>query len=224
MTHTAETKRKSGAIFDMDGLMFDTERIYQTCWNELADEMGIQLSDQFAHEIGGTSGDLLYAVIRKHYRTKEPEKLFHRCLSKVEERLTEQVPVKPGLFAILDYFRSEGVKLAVASSSNRYVIRSNVHIAGVEDYFDVLVSGSELKHGKPEPDIFLLAAQELRLDPGDCYVFEDSINGVLAGLSAGCRTVMVPDCTAPNEVILKSDAAVCSSLNEALEQIKGGQL
>ena len=215
---------KQGAIFDMDGLMFDTESMYQEVWKEIAAEMGITLPDTFVYEICGTSGELLRSVVRKYYHTDDPDALFHRVVDGVEEKLKTAVPVKPGLFEILEYFRAQGMKTAVASSSWPEMIRSNLQVSGTEQYFDEVVSGSWVEHGKPAPDIFLLAAEKLGLDAKDCYVFEDSTNGVLAGLAAGCTTVMVPDYVQPNETIRKSQAVVCTSLNEALERIQNGQL
>ena len=215
---------KQGAIFDMDGLMFDTEAMYQAAWNETAAEMGIELPETFVYEICGTSGDLLRSVIRKYFHTDDPDGLFQNVLRAVENRLKIEVPVKPGLFELLACFRAEGVKLAVASSSYPEMIASNLRVSGTETYFDEIVSGSRIEHGKPAPDIFLYAADRLHLDPKDCYVFEDSVNGVLAGLAAGCTTVMVPDYVPPTEEIRNSSAVVCTSLTDALERIKDGRL
>ncbi len=213
---------KAGAIFDMDGLMFDTERLYQESWNAIAEEMGITLPESFAPEICGTNGEMLREIVRRYYHTEDPQGLFERVLQSVAEKLKEQVPVKTGLFEILEFFQANGVKMAVASSSFPDVIRHNLEKTGSQPYFDAVVNSRYVERAKPFPDIFRYAAQQLDLDPKDCYVFEDSINGVLAGLSAGCETVMVPDYAAPNETILTSKAHICSSLLEAMEQIRTG--
>lgn len=215
---------KAGAIFDMDGLMFDTERLYQENWQKIANEMGIVLPDQFAREIGGTTGDMLRGIVKKYYHTDDPDGLFHMVVKNVEEMVKVHVPVKTGLYEILEFFRANGVTMAVASSSYPEVIRNNIRTANTEHYFDAVVSGSLVGRGKPFPDIFLYAAEQLNLDPKDCYVFEDSINGVLAGLAAGCETVMIPDYAEPNETICNSDAHIFTSLLEALEQIRKGEL
>lgn len=213
-----------GAIFDMDGLMFDTEAMYQEVWNEIASEMGFTLPQQFVFDVSGTSGELLKSVVSRYYHTDDPVSLFQRVVGTVEERLKTQVPVKPGLFEILGYFHEHNVKLAVASSSYPGIIQSNLHVSGTENYFDEIISGSWVEKGKPEPDIFLLAASKLGLDPKDCYVFEDSNNGVMAGLAAGCTTVMIPDVVPPKEEIRNSDAVILSSLHEALDEIRTGKL
>ena len=85
---------KQGAIFDMDGLMFDTESMYQEVWKEIAAEMGITLPDTFVYEICGTSGELLRSVVRKYYHTDDPDALFHRVVDGVEEKLKTAVPIK----------------------------------------------------------------------------------------------------------------------------------
>lgn len=215
---------KQGAIFDMDGLMFDTEAMYQAAWKETAEEMGICLPETFVYEVSGTSGELLLSVIRKYFHSDDPAHLFQHILRVVEDKLKREVPVKPGLFELLEYFRAEGVKLAVASSSYPEMIASNLRVSGTETYFDEIVSGSRIEHGKPAPDIFLYAADRLHLDPKDCYVFEDSVNGVLAGLAAGCATVMVPDYVPPTEEIRNSSAVICTSLSEALDEIRSGRI
>ena len=213
-----------GAIFDMDGLMFDTEAMYQEVWNEIASEMGFTLPQQFVFDVSGTSGELLKSVVSRYYHTDDPVSLFQRVVGTVEERLKTQVPVKPGLFELLEYFHEHNVKLAVASSSYPGIIQSNLRVSGTEKYFDEIISGSWVEKGKPEPDIFLLAASKLGLDPKDCYVFEDSNNGVMAGLAAGCTTVMIPDVVPPKEEIRNSDAVILSSLHEALDEIRTGKL
>lgn len=213
---------KSGAIFDMDGLMFDTERLYQETWREIAAEMGITLPIEFTKEISGTNGDLLNRIVIKYYNTDHPEQLFERCVKEVEQKLAREVPIKPGLFELLEYLKANGVKLAVASSSYQHVIETNLRTSKTESYFDAVVSGQKLERGKPFPDIFLYAAKQLNMDPNNCYVFEDSINGVLAGLAAGCETIMVPDYVEPNETILTSRAHICSTLLEAKKQIEEG--
>lgn len=129
---------------------------------------------------------------------------------------------KPGVRAILLFLRSHNYKIAVASSSGKDIIKRNLQRSGLEKFFDVVTSGTEVSHGKPEPDVFLLAARRLGLNPQECYVFEDSLNGVKAGMAAGCVTVMVPDMVQPPENFQVS--CICSSLNEAKNLIETGEL
>ena len=144
-------------------------------------------------------------------------------LAEARKRLETSVPLKPGLFELLEYLKQNHVTLAVASSSPIEIIRSNLRVSGCESYFDRVISGHFLKRGKPAPDVFLYAADEIRLSPSDCYVLEDSINGVLAGLAAGCVTIMVPDYSPPTEELYEKGALVCSSLLEVKERIENGE-
>ncbi len=214
---------KKGAIFDMDGLMFDTEQMYQDQWNRIAKEQGIELPADFVREICGTAGEDLYAILRKYYHTEDPKSLFDQVIGTVRDQLKTWVPVKAGCREILEYFRNHQVKLAVASSSPIEIVKSNLKVSGLEDCFDTVVSGAGLPHGKPWPDIFLLAADRLSLKPEECYVFEDAVNGVKAALSAGCTAVMIPDLVEPAEELRKA-AVICSSLSEAEEKIRAGKL
>ena len=209
-----------GAIFDMDGLMFDTERVWQKNWHEIADEMGVVLDDSFKSCICGTSGKLMNEVIERFYHVEDGAPIAKECIRRVHEDLSSFTPEKPGIHEILDFFKENNVKMAVASSSSIEQIRKNLQNTGTEGYFSVLVSGAQLPNGKPAPDIFLKAAEMLELDPKDCYVFEDAFNGVKAGHAAGCRTIMIPDMNQPDEEIRSLAYGVHDSLLAAIEALK----
>ena len=215
---------KKGAIFDMDGLLFDTERLYQESWLVIAREWGIIPDPAFPTAVCGTSGAHMRDVVREHYPEVDAEAYIQACLSRVAHILETDVPEKPGLHELLTYLHAQGVKIAVASSSLAHVVENNLRNAGVWEYFDAVVTGEQVKRGKPEPDIFLEAAKRLGLHPEECYVFEDGINGTRAGLAAGCATVMIPDLTAPTEDLINSCAGVYPSLLTALEAIQNGML
>lgn len=213
-----------GAIFDHDGLMFDTEKIWQKNWNGIAAEMGITLPEKFKHDICGTNGDLMRSVIRKYYHVEDGHAIQEECVRRVQKDENVHIDAKPGLTDILNMFHKHGVKMAVASSSPKEMLNRNLKNAGVLEYFDAIVSGTELKRGKPYPDIFLKAAEELHLDPHDCYVFEDAYNGVRAGHAAGCKTIMVPDLVQPDDEIRGIADGVCTTLKEASDLIEKGEL
>ena len=201
-----------GAIFDMDGLMFDTERIYRDTWVRLAGMYGVLHNPEFPKAVCGTSGDHMVEVIHTYYPTVDAAAFRDDCLRIVDETIQKEVPIKKGLFEILDGMKEHGVKMAVASSSQPGLIRRNLRNAGVEEYFDAVVSGVEVENGKPAPDIFLYAAEKIGIDPADCYVFEDGLNGIKAGAAAGCRVIMIPDLTEPTDEI----RALCSGIYEDL--------
>lgn len=212
-----------GAIFDMDGLLLDTERLYRESWVEMANQFGQRANPAFPPAVSGTSGEGMRQVIRKYYPAVDACAFQAGCIARVDGILDEQgPPVKPGAREILEYFRSRGFKTAVASSTKKERILSNLRQAGMSALFDVIVSGQEAARGKPEPDIFLLAAERIGCTPEVCYVFEDSLNGVRAGMAAGCVTVMVPDQVPPAEGLAVS--AVCSSLLDAVALMESGRL
>ncbi len=205
-----------GAIFDHDGLMFDTEKIWQKNWNLVANEMGITLPEEFKKEICGSNGQHTLDVIQKYYHVEDGKEIRDRVIESVaRDEIENQIEMKEGLLDILEMFQKHGVKMAVASSSPREMILMNLKRSQLEKYFEVVVSGKDVKHGKPAPDIFLLAAEKLGIDPRECYVFEDAYNGVQAGVSAGAKTIMVPDLVQPNDEIRNVVHDVCKSLKEA---------
>ncbi len=213
-----------GAIFDHDGLMFDTEVIWQKNWQKVASEMGITLPEEFKHDICGTSGQLMLNVIQKYYQVADGNDIRNRVVEGVHHDSAIHLDEKTGLRQILDMFRKHGVKMAVASSSPKEMLLRNLRNAGVEEYFEVVVSGTEVAHGKPAPDIFIRAAEQLGLKNEDCYVFEDAFNGVKAGVASGSKTIMIPDLLQPNEEMKKIAYAICSTLSEASERIEKGEL
>ena len=211
--------RCKGAIFDMDGLLFDTEKVFQETWQELAHENGVVLAGDFAREISGSSGEHMCKVVEKFFCVSDGSLLSEECMERVRKKLTENVPKKPGADEILQYFQREGIIIAVASSSPRTQIESNLKKAEVGKYIDIVVSGKEVAHGKPSPDIFLETVKQIGCTPQECYVFEDSENGIKAGFAAGCRTIMVPDLFEPSDTVRSKCTGVYSSLGEAMENI-----
>lgn len=209
-----------GAIFDMDGLLFDTERVYQQTWREIAGEMGVKLDGGFVKDISGTNGQRMRRVIEQYYHVSDGTAIIEECMGRMREKLSVHVPVKKGVHEILDFFQKKGIRLAVASSSDPGQIESNLETAGIRGYFSAVVSGTQVRRGKPEPDIFLYAAERIGCEPGGCFVFEDSENGIKAGYAAGCITVMVPDLMEASPAILPYCRKICGDLLQAEREIR----
>ena len=210
-----------GAIFDMDGLMFDTEKLFAISWAEQARRFGFAPIPEFHRAVCGTSGTLARDTVRKFYPgISDANAFINDGCDRVAEMMAESVPEKRGLHEILDYLKGIGLRLAVASSSEAELIRANLAKTGLEGQFDVLLSTSQVARGKPAPDVFLEAARQLGLRPEECYVFEDGINGVKAGIAAGCRTIMIPDLIEPTEEIMGRCAGIYPSLLDALDAIR----
>ena len=215
---TRQMKYK-GAIFDMDGLLFDTELIYQQTWEEIAEERGVELESGFVKAISGTNGQYMRQVIEQYYHVSDGRAIVDACMERMRKKLSAHVPVKKGVHEILDFFQKKGIPMAVASSSAAEQIASNLKKAGIEGYFSAVISGQEVRRGKPQPDIFLRAAERIGCEPGECFVFEDSENGIKAGYAAGCTAIMVPDRLEPSPTIVPYCRKICTDLLQAKQEI-----
>lgn len=215
---------KKGAIFDQDGLMFDTEAIFSRSWLQAGERLGVAIPKEFLTAVSGSSGEEMRQIIQAYVPEVDADALMELTFRISYETQSRMLPEKPGLHEILEFFQSQGVKMAVASSSHREPIERNLERSGVRSYFEAVVSGEDVSRGKPDPEPFLTAAKRLSLSPSDCYVFEDSFNGVRAGRAAGCCTIMIPDLRQPDEAISKCYDACLPDLLTALEEIRNGRL
>lgn len=214
---------KKGAIFDQDGLMFDTETIWQDSWRAVAASLGCQVPAEFCRSVSGSSGEGMIRIVERFFPELDARDYIAQVVERTHQKEREHLPEKQGLRKLLQFLQENGVRMIVASSSMREQIAYNLNHAGIAGYFSDIVSGQDVIQGKPEPDIFLKAAEKLGLAPEDCYVFEDSFNGVRAGHGAGCYTVMVPDQVEPNEEISKLYDVCVKSLLEARDRIRAGE-
>ena len=215
---------KKGAIFDMDGLLFDTERLYKESWEVMAGQFGQVHNPEFPTAVAGTSGTGMVAVVRKYYPEVDSQAFIQGCMDRVAGIIRVSVPEKPWAREILTFFRDRNIPAAVASSSARELIENNLRLTGLTDCFAAVVSGQEVARSKPEPDIFLLAAEKIGVPPEECYVFEDGINGARAGVAAGCATVMIPDLMQPTEDLRQNCAGIYPDLLAARDAIAAGEI
>ena len=214
-----------GAIFDMDGLMFDTESIWAELWPVALAEFGCDCTQEFLHVSLGVNREVQEQIIRKHFGQDVPaSQVFDREEELVNERLRRDVPVKPGLPELLAWLERHEVPLAVASASPMYMIEDCLAAAGVRDSFDVVFSADGMENGKPAPDVFLLAAEALGVEPTRTLVLEDSHAGVRAGHAGNFITVMVPDQVPPTEEILELADACCDNLHQVIELLEAGKV
>lgn len=210
-------------IFDQDGLMFDTERISAEAWNLAGQELGVVLKEEFLCTIRGMcltdSNQRLAEVFGSDFSWQE---LRRRKLGHYRRLLAEKpLPVKRGLKELLAFLRDRGYKIAVATASGLDDTLANLERAGIREYFEQIVTGDLVEHGKPDPEIFLKTAELLGELPEHCMVLEDSINGVEAGIQGGFYTVMVPDLTQPDRALQRRVRAVCKSLEEVKDMLHG---
>ena len=184
----------SGIVFDMDGLMYDTERIIMQSWDKTGIEMGYgPLGFHIFHTLG------MSRTGRKEYFLSKlgddfPYEEFQERYAKETYRQTAlKVPVKPGLYELLSYLKEQGYLLAVATSSSRESAVRKLKNSELEGWFDVMVCGDMVKRAKPDPEIYEIACAKLKCPPKHLIALEDSENGLKSALAAGMRAIMIPD-------------------------------
>jgi len=211
-----------GVIFDMDGLMFDTEPIWGACWEEVLAEAGMEMPEGLPDGLRGRTGDAMYEALHHHLGADAPvERLWERERELACERIAASpVPVKPGLLDLLIYLHDCQLPMAVASSSPKPLIEANLARAGIAGNFGVVVSGDAVAASKPDPAIFLEAATLLGTAPSRTLVLEDSPTGVEAGYRGGFPTVMVPDLIAPTDEDRSRSVAVLDTLDAVIDLIE----
>ena len=212
-------------IFDMDGLMFDTERIAQVAWYRALADCGFAVTDDvYATVIGRTAPDTR-AIFVAALGPDLPIDTIETAMScHFSELLEPAPPLKPGLLGLLDDIERFGLRTAVASSTANSEVRRRLGVSGLDGRFEVVVGGDEVNAGKPEPDVFLRAGQLLGVAATQCVVLEDSEAGIRAASAAGMQTVLVPDMIAPSPLCSELATHVVSSLAEVGELLRNWEL
>lgn len=205
-------------IFDMDGVIFDSERAYIDAFKRITDGEQLPFLEEACIECIGVTWENTKAIFERHYG---PEFDFPYYYHKVREYLAETpFDLKPGVYELFRYLKERAVPIALASSTTESSVRRMLAQAGLIEYFDALICGDMVRRSKPHPDIFLTAADALGTEPGRCYVIEDSYNGIRAAYAAGMHPLMVPDILQPNDEIRPKCEQVFPSLKETLTYIK----
>lgn len=212
----------SGIIFDMDGVLIDSERQSNEGWLWAAEQLGVDMPMWLIDSFKGAPAELCCKFFDDYYKGEidywEAKELRTQHVYKIRE--TEGIPVKKGVKEVFEYIRNNGLKCAVATSTRRESAEKTLHKIGVWDYLDTVVYGDEVEHGKPEPDIFLRAAKAIGISPSEAVVVEDSINGIKAGYAADMRVVHIPDTIAIDDDIRKLTYMVCADLNGLIDVVE----
>ena len=212
----------SGIIFDMDGVLIDSERQSNEGWLWAAEQLGVDMPMWLIDSFKGAPAELCCKFFDDYYKGAidywEAKELRTQHVYKIRE--TEGIPVKNSVKDIFEYIRNNGLKCAVATSTRRESAEKTLHEIGVWDYLDAVVYGDEVEHGKPEPDIFLRAAKAIGISPSEAVVVEDSINGIKAGYAADMRVVHIPDTIAIDDDIRKLTYMVCADLNGLIDVVE----
>ena len=212
-------------VFDVDGLMIDTESVWKNAFDKAGDKYGIP-----------NLGDTLFpSLIGK--RLEDEQELLDRLLpSDIQNQLInewrqiglssleKEVPVKPGLYEMLDYLEQHHIKMAVATTTRRELTEQRLKKIGVYDRFDYVLCGDEVINRKPDPEIYLSVLKKMNTDAKNALVLEDSVVGVEAAYRAGIDCIQVPDLIAPTEVQEKQTICIVKDLMEARDYIKENRI
>jgi HAD superfamily hydrolase (TIGR01509 family) len=222
MTRAPRPQRLPAAvIFDMDGLMLDTERLAPRAWVDAAASLAVEFDLALTQPMVGRNFRDCQAIIANHYGDDYPTadlmRAWHVAYDAIVER--EGIALKPGLLALLDWLDGQRIPKAVATSTRRDRAQSKLASTALLSRFVALVGGDEVARGKPEPDIFLAAAQRLGESAARCLVLEDSEPGVRAALAAGMTPIMVPDMHQPSDALIALEPLILDSLAEVPAQL-----
>lgn len=188
-------------IFDMDGVIFDSENKILECWQEIAEKHGMKDVRKAFLQCIGTNSTHTKEIFLGFYGNDLPYDEYRSEVSVLFHSRYDggKLPTKPGITEILSALRADGWSAAIASSTRKCVVLQQITDAGINGYFDVVIGGDMIKRSKPEPDIFLAAADALGAVPSETIVIEDSYNGVRAAYSGGFIPIMVPDIAQPDD-------------------------
>lgn len=212
--------RLEKAIFDMDGLIFDTENLFMNEQKKALEKRGYTLTREKYVQTLGLTGTALSKKLKSLFGEDYPEK---EVTAEVRSELgviaeTEGLPVKRGIRELIGVFKENGIPCVIASSTHTKYIEKYLKTAGLDGCFSEITGGECVKNSKPAPDIFIKAAG--KTNPENTVVFEDSMNGIKAAYAAGMPVICIPDMVEPDEETRKLTYAVASNAEEAADMIR----
>lgn len=181
-------------IFDLDGTLVDSMWIWEAIDREYFQRHGLKVPEGLQQQISGMSFSETADYIKQQYDISDTvEEMKHAWNEMAQEKYETEVSLKPGAFAFVQRLKELGIRTGVATSNSRHLVELTLQARGIRSYMDSVRTACEVEHGKPAPDIYLLVAEDLKVAPEHCLVFEDIIEGIQAGKRAGMRTCAVAD-------------------------------
>jgi len=213
----------TAVLFDMDGLVLDTEKLYTRFWQEAAHACGYPMTKEQALGMRSLNRGAGLAKMQSYFGPEVDYDFIRNKRIEMMDAFVEKegVMLKPGIHELLAFLKEQGIKTAIATSSPMERTVLYLTSVGLQNSFDELVSGYMVEKGKPEPDIYLYAAEKLGVQPSECMVLEDSPAGILAAHSAGCLPVMIPDQDEPDEETAKLLYAKAENLSKVISLLDG---
>ena len=208
-------------VFDMDGVIFDSERAVMQCWKEVASRHNIPDIEKAILACTGTTMVRTREIMLNLYGADFPYDEYARESSAIFHSRYDggRLPMKPGVKELLTFLKEHDKKIALASSTRQQVVTDELRDAGVIEYFDRIICGDMVSRSKPAPDIFLKACEELNISPSDSYAIEDSYNGIRAAHAGGLHPIMVPDLLPADEEMQSLAEIVLPSLSSVMEYL-----
>ena len=212
-------------IFDMDGLMFDTEKVFIMAWDYAGEKMGIGKAGYMVYKTLGMNIVSSYNVWKEEFGDRYNQEELRKYTKEFLQNYYSgnKVPVKKGLYNLLSYLKDNDCNMAVASSSPRWEVEKHLKDAGIYDYFTGIVCGDMVQNSKPNPEIYLKACEGLLVEPSEAIGIEDSINGVKSSAAAGLYTIMVVDLIQPTDEIKELAAHIFDSLIDVKNLLEGNK-
>lgn len=209
-------------IMDMDGTMFDTERVAAEGWKKAGETLGCGNVMEILEKAMGLTGVAEEKLFLKIYGPDFPFHDFRKISGEYSRDYIKKngVPVKEGLFELLGYLKQKNYKIAVATSTSHSTTLRYFESLNITAYFDQIICGDMLEKSKPDPDIYLKACQTLQIPPEKCMALEDSPNGILSAYRAGMKTVMIPDRVAPSPELEKMLTACVPTLKGVIQLLE----
>lgn len=209
-------------VFDMDGVLFDTERVCMEAWMAVAGKRGLPNMEEIFPQCIGLNANDSRQIVYKAYGEDFDYPCFRRETADWFKAYIEEkgLPVKPGVPEILQWLKRSNYEIGLASSTRGESVRSHLAQSNLSGYFSTVVTGDMVEHSKPLPDIYLLACARLGVEPGEAYAIEDSPNGIRSAHAAGMCPIMVPDMIAPDEEMRRLSHVILENLTQALDFLK----
>ena len=208
-------------VFDMDGVIFDSERAVMKCWLELADKYGIENIEKSFLACTGTTMVRTKEIMIETYGADFPYDTYAKEASCLYHEKYDggKLPMKPGVIELLTFLKKENKKIALASSTRKQTVINQLRDADIIQFFDAVICGDMVERSKPAPDIFLKACEELGVQPKKAYAIEDSYNGIKAAYAGKLRPIMVPDLLPGNDEMEEMSEMILESLMDVLDYL-----
>ena len=204
-------------IFDMDGVILDSESISDITWRKAAEEKGLSVNDEILNACRGSNKNDTIQTLKKYYGSNFDSEAFLERTSELFHEIEEKdgIPLLPYAKEILEYLKPR-YRLSLASSTRGPTVERQLRAAGVIDFFETRTTGEMVEHSKPNPEIYLMACKSIGMNPEDCAAVEDSLNGIRSAYAADLKPVMVIDKVQPTDEIRK----MCCNIFDSLDGLK----